>query len=254
MAASRGGVSCQLFLSFAGNRLNFSELGVDLYSGCAVGCRYCSDPWVRRMTWERWTSDARPRKNILSELKRDAKKMEGDPREIIVCPGPDPYQSEEAARLTRKALLILEQYHLRVHVATQCGMRSVADFDILARNHWKYGTRFFFSRKGCARSGSPAPRQSPSASRRCAKPMRRESLLGSSSHPAAYPAELIDVVESLRADVDAWKIGKPLPGEPPPKPNAGRTSRLRRRRNRFGLSSPYGRERLEREAAYVRTR
>ena len=39
--------------------------------------------------------------------------------------------------------------------------------------------------------------------------------------PTAYPAELIDVVESLRDDVDAWRIGKPPPGEPPPKPKAG---------------------------------
>ena len=50
----------------------------------------------------------------------------------MISPGPDPYQSEEAARLTRKALLILEQYRLRVQVATLCGLRSVADFDILA--------------------------------------------------------------------------------------------------------------------------
>ena len=40
-------------------------------------------------------------------------------------------------------------------------------------------------------------------------------------HPVAYPAELIDVVELLRGDVDAWKIGKRLPGEPPPKPIVG---------------------------------
>ena len=40
-------------------------------------------------------------------------------------------------------------------------------------------------------------------------------------HPPAYPAELIDVVESLRADVDAWKIGRPPAGEPPAKPLVG---------------------------------
>ena len=40
-------------------------------------------------------------------------------------------------------------------------------------------------------------------------------------HPAADPAGLIDVVESLRTDVDAWKIGKPPAGEPPPKPIGG---------------------------------
>ena len=36
-------------------------------------------------------------------------------------------------------------------------------------------------------------------------------------HPAACPAELIEVVELLRTDVDAWKIGGRLPGEPQPK-------------------------------------
>ena len=29
------------------------------------------------------------------------------------------------------------------------------------------------------------------------------------------------MVELLRADVDAWKIGRPPPGEPPPKPIVG---------------------------------
>ena len=39
--------------------------------------------------------------------------------------------------------------------------------------------------------------------------------------PLAFPAELIELVESLRADVDAWRIGNPPPGEPPPKPIVG---------------------------------
>ena len=37
----RGGVSWQLFMSFAGIPAEFAELGLNLYSGCAVGCRYC---------------------------------------------------------------------------------------------------------------------------------------------------------------------------------------------------------------------
>ena len=32
---------------------------------------------------------------------------------------------------------------------------------------------------------------------------------------------MIEVVESLRADVDAWRIGRPPPGEPPPKAIVG---------------------------------
>ena len=204
-----------------GKAAEYAELGIDLYSGCAVGCRYCYDPWVRRMTWEKWTSGARPRKNILSELEREAKEMEGDPREIIVCPAADPYQSDEAARLTRKALLILEQYHLRVQVATLCGLRSVRDFDILARNRWKYGTQILFRSETLREEWEPGG--APIAER--IQAVREAHAAGIYTwvkiDPAAYPAELIDVVELLRADVDAWKIGRPLPGEPPPKAIVG---------------------------------
>ena len=48
------------------------ELGVNLYSGCAVGCRYCPEPWLRRMTLEQWTTVRGPAENILfhSSAKR----------------------------------------------------------------------------------------------------------------------------------------------------------------------------------------
>ena len=67
----------------------------------------------------------------------------------------DPYQSDEAARLTRKALLILEQYHLRVKVVTLCGMRSGRDFDILARNRWKYTTQLLFGSESLREEWEP---------------------------------------------------------------------------------------------------
>ena len=201
------------------------------------------------MTWESWTSGARPRKNILFELEREAKQMEGDPREILICPAADPYQSDEAARLTRKALLILEQYHLRVQVVTLGGMRSVAGFrhfgaqslEIRHDDSLSVGkpARGVGARRRANRRADPGTPRSPCGG----------NLYLGQNPPVAYPAELIDVVESLRADVDAWKIGRPPPGEPPPKAIVGRATRLRRRRHCSGLSSPYGRERLKRQAA-----
>ena len=204
-----------------GRAAALGELGLNLFSGCAVGCRNCNDPWIRRMTWEKWTTDVRPQKNILSQVKRDAKRMEGDPREIAVCPSGDPYQSDEAAQLTRKALLILEQYHMRVQIATLCGMRSAQDFDILARNRWRYSTMILFQLESLREEWEPGGAPIAERVQRSAKRMRREYLLGLRFHPVAYPAQLIEVVETLRADVDAWKISKPLPGEPLPKAIAG---------------------------------
>ena len=204
-----------------GRIATFAELGVNLYSGCAVGCRCCEDIQLRRVTWEQWTAGARPRKNILVELKRDAKKLEGDPREILLGPASDPYQSEEAARLTRKALLIMEQYHLRVQVPTVCGMRSTADFDILARNRWKYGTQILFQSEELREEWEPGG--APIAER--IQALREAHAAGIYTwvklFPAVCPADLMGVVESLRAEVNAWKIGKPPAGEPPPKSIVG---------------------------------
>ena len=115
----------------------------------------------------------------------------------------------------------MEQYHLRVQVVTLCGLRSVVDFDILARNHWKYGTLIRFHSEKLREEWEPgAP---PIAER--VQALRAAHVAGIHTwvkiHPAAYPAELIEVVELLRADVDAWKIGRPPPGEPPPKAVVG---------------------------------
>ena len=64
----------------------FGELGVNLYSGFAVGCRYCCDAVFHRVTWEQWISGAEPRKDILSKLSREAKKLAGDPRKSFFAP------------------------------------------------------------------------------------------------------------------------------------------------------------------------
>ena len=44
-----------------GTPAEFCELGVNLYYGCVVGCRYCYELF-RRTTREQWTSCAAPPK------------------------------------------------------------------------------------------------------------------------------------------------------------------------------------------------
>ena len=73
-----------------GQMAEFAELGLNLYSGCAIGCQHCTDPSALRMTREQWINAARPRRNVLFLLKRDAKNMEGDPRDISSARGPNP--------------------------------------------------------------------------------------------------------------------------------------------------------------------
>ena len=104
-----------------GKAKEYSDLAVNLYTGCSHACRYCYCPAILRKTIDAWEFDPQPRKGILRDLECDAKKLRGDRREILLSFMSDPYHSDEAARLTREALLVLEQYDLRVQVLTKGG-------------------------------------------------------------------------------------------------------------------------------------
>ena len=157
---------------------------------------------------EAWALDPQPRKNVLRELERDAKRIQGDPREILLSFMSDPYHCEDAARLTREALLVLERYGLRVQVLTKGGRRSTRDFDILARNQWKYGATIIFQSESLREQWEPgAP---PIAER--IEAIREACAMGIftwvSVEPVVDTAEAIKVIETLRGEVDFWKIGK----------------------------------------------
>ena len=73
-----------------GRMAAYSELGINLFAGCAVGCRNCPDFWLQGITWERWISGARPRKNILFSLDAKRKKWRAIPAKSVFAPGPTP--------------------------------------------------------------------------------------------------------------------------------------------------------------------
>lgn len=61
-----------------GKAREYSDLAVNLFTGCSHACRYCYCPAVLRKTIDAWAFDPQPRKNILRELKRDARRMQGE--------------------------------------------------------------------------------------------------------------------------------------------------------------------------------
>jgi DNA repair photolyase len=191
-----------------GKAREYSDLAVNLYTGCSHACRYCYCPAILRKTVEAWAFDPQPRKNVLRELERDAKRMQGDSREILLSFMSDPYHCDDAARLTREALLVLEHYGLRVQILTKGGRRSIQDFDILARNHWKYGATIIFQNERLRQQWEPgaAPIAERIEALRAARAMGVFTWV--SVEPVVDTAEAIKVIEILRGEVDLWKIGK----------------------------------------------
>jgi DNA repair photolyase len=191
-----------------GKAREYSELAVNLYTGCSHACRYCYCPAVLRRTMDQWTCDPQPRRNVLRELERDAQKLQADPREILLSFMSDPYHSDDAASLTREALLLLERYNLRVQVLTKGGLRSCRDFDVLARNQWKYGATLIFRSERLREQWEPGA--APIAER--IEAIRAAHAMGIftwvSVEPVIDTAEAIEVIETLRDEVDLWKVGK----------------------------------------------
>ncbi len=191
-----------------GSAREYSELGLNLYKGCLFGCKYCYAPSVAWMKLDEWSRDAHAKKDILDRLEADAKRMAGDERSILLCFTCDPYQSDEAAVLTRKALLILEKYNMTATVLTKGGMIAAKDFDILLRNNWSFGITLSWLSGCVGREWEP---NAPGQCKRC-NVISTAHGMGISTWVSMEPVwnthEALDVIKTLYNVVDFWKIGK----------------------------------------------
>jgi len=155
-----------------------------------------------------WCKNPQPKKDILKRIEADAKKMAGDPREVLLCYTSDPYQNQEAAALTRKTLLILEKYKMTATVLTKAGMDAVQDFDILKRNGWEFGTTLSYISKRLRwewEGNSAFPSQRVRAMQ-MAKKMGIKTWV--SMEPVFDTKEALKLIEGCCGFVDFWKIGK----------------------------------------------
>jgi len=132
------------------------------------------------------------------------------PYEILLCFTCDPYPTGIDTTWTRDVLNILELYKLKVTILTKAGNQCIRDFDILARNKWRFGMTFTSCRDASVQRTEP----------RAANPWERMALLSAahesgirtwvSIEPVLDAAEALEVIETLRSRkiVDSWKVGK----------------------------------------------
>lgn len=189
-----------------GAALEYSPLACNLWTTCSHGCKYCYAPSALQKKKEEFFIEAPERKNILANLEKDCKKMQGDQRPVLLSFVCDCYQPhDEQKALTREALLILEKYHMKAQALTKGGMRAVRDFDILKRNNWKFGSSITGAKANEWESGAAMPSNRFEA-------IQYAHSLGIytwvSVEPVIDPVEVLDNIEHLKHIVDFWKIGK----------------------------------------------
>jgi DNA repair photolyase len=101
-----------------------SKLTFNPYTGCDHGCLYCyASSYISRF------SECRPKKNLLSRLKREAARLNGEL--VSISNSSDPYpRLEKTSGLTRKCLKILAESRCRLQIVTKSDLIT-RDIDIL---------------------------------------------------------------------------------------------------------------------------
>lgn len=193
-----------------GRAKEFSDLALNLYNSCNLGCTYCFN---RKTPWYKPVETVMPRTDILENLETSAERFRGDPREILLCFLSDPYPAIPQGRsVTREALLILERHGLKAQVLTKAGKRSMADFDVLRRNNWKYGASLTCVSEETRLEFEPhtATYEDRVQALVVAKMMGIQTWV--SLEPVLDPEQTLWIIRSLlqRTDTrpDFWKLGK----------------------------------------------
>jgi len=192
-----------------GKALEYSPLAVNLYNGCSHGCRYCYAPCCTYRTQEAFL-EGKPKTNVLHKLEKDAKRMKGDPRPILLCFTCDPYQLiDQKQKLTRMAIRILMEHQLTVQILTKGGPRAERDFELLKFNSANtFGSTLTFINEEESIAWEPG----------AALPLERLDTLRKahqmgirtwvSLEPVVDPEQALELIRRSSPYVDHYKIGK----------------------------------------------
>ncbi|MHC4213971.1 MAG: SPL family radical SAM protein [Planctomycetota bacterium] len=188
----------------------YAPLAANLFSGCCHGCTYCFGPstlWKKR---EVFHTQVEPKKNAFERLEKDAGKLKGDDREILLSFVTDPYQPVEMERgLTRRAVECLIENNLRFTLLTKGGMRASRDFDLLAGyDNARFGSTIVFILQDYADRWEP---NAPSIDDRILAIEDAHSKgipTWVSLEPVIDPNQALELIRQLHPIVDHWKVGK----------------------------------------------
>jgi DNA repair photolyase len=153
------------------------------------------------------------RKDALVRLEKDAGELAaiGDRREILMSFTTDPYQPiEEKMGVTRKALEILLKYKLHVNILTKAGMRSTADFGLLAEHPdlVRYGATLTFCRLEDEYKWEPFAAPWTERIAALKKAHQRGIPTWSSIEPVIDIDQSLYLIEMTTGFVDEYRIGK----------------------------------------------
>jgi DNA repair photolyase len=199
----------------SGRAAEYAEWACNLFRGCPHQCAYCFAPDVLRrtgITRYEFHRRAVPRKNILAQLTRDAKRQ-SERRLVHLCFTCDPYPrasgslSPETHHITQSAIYALKDAGHGIQILTKGGMASTADIHLLDEQD-EYATTLTLDNRNESRLWEPF----------AALPEDRVEALNyatsygviawASLEPVIYPEQSLRMLDrALGAGISKVKIG-----------------------------------------------
>lgn len=119
-----------------GRAKEYGDYAINIYTGCPHRCYYCFAPNVLHKDKEKFHTDARPRENIVEEVKKQIEREGITGKLIHLCFTCDPYPKGYDSTPTRKIIKILKDSGNNVQILTKNGFDAFRDFDLLDNNDW----------------------------------------------------------------------------------------------------------------------
>lgn len=192
----------------SGAAREYSELAVNIATGCEHGCKYCYAPSIRRMSRERYQKEISLRKNLSRQLELDLKEMQEvkDPRRVLLCFMTDAYQPK-LAKLTKEYLEMFRKYNIAFQVLTKNGALAQKDFDLYSKKD-AYAATIVFSKEETRKKIEPnaGTLQERIDSLKKAKELGIETWV--SLEPVIDPEQALEVIDLTKDYTDHYKVGK----------------------------------------------
>lgn len=198
-----------------GRAFEYSPLAANLYNGCAHGCSYCFVPGIPPYKYAEnaraaFYANPAPRPCVLEQLARDARRMAGDERRILMSFTSDPYQPiEREHEITRQALRIMVDHGLRPQILTKAGAWAVErDGDVLQASGCVWAATLTFD------DAAKSLEWEPGAALPCERfaALERAHALGletwASLEPVLDPDAATRIIHATHRFVDLFKVGK----------------------------------------------
>lgn len=123
-----------------GRALEYSNLALNIYTGCPHGCTYCYAA-KNAKRWGKDFTDVKPRAGIVEATKRQLERASITGQLIHLCFTCDPYPQGHDCTATREIIKAIKNSGNHVQILTKNGLDAKQDIDLLDENDW-FGVTF----------------------------------------------------------------------------------------------------------------